>query len=63
MSNKEILEYFNLIDEDDTEEDIEEFEGLEIENEEGDRVLLTIDDLKKAMDEGKSFEDLLLVKE
>lgn len=63
MSNKEILEYFNLIDEDDTEKDIEEFEGLEIENEEGDRVLLTIDDLKKAMDEGKSFEDLLLVKE
>ena len=63
MSNKEILEYFNLIDEDDTEEDIEEFEGLEIENEEGDRVLSTIDDLKKAMDEGKKFEDLLLVKE
>lgn len=63
MSNKEILEYFNLIDEDDTEEDIEEFEGLEIENEEGYRVLLTIDDLKKAMDEGKKFEDLLLVKE
>lgn len=63
MNNKEILEYFNLIDEDDTQEDIDEFEGLEIENEDGDRILLTIEDLKKAMDEGKHFEDLLLVKE
>ena len=57
MSNKEILEYFNLIDEDDTEEDIEEFEGLEIENEEGDDI-----NYIKIVKE-KNNEDLLLVKE
>lgn len=60
MSNFEVLDYFGLID-DETEEDLEDFEYLEFEAEDGRLQTLTIDDLRQAIDEGKVLTDLMIV--
>ncbi len=60
MSNFEVLDYFDLID-DETEEDFEDFEYLEFEAEDGRLQTLTIDDLRQAIDEGKVLTDLMIV--
>jgi hypothetical protein len=60
MTNYEILDYFGLVDEDETAEELEDFEQLEIEADDGRQVVLTMEDLKKAYDEGKVLTDLLI---
>ena len=60
MSNFEVLDYFDLID-DETEEDLEDFEYLEFEAEDGRLQTLTIDDLRQAIDDGKVLTDLMIV--
>ena len=60
MSNFEVLDYFDLID-DETEDDLEDFEYLEFEAEDGRLQTLTIDDLRQAIDEGKVLTDLMIV--
>lgn len=60
MSNFEVLDYFGLID-DETEEELEDFEYLEFEAEDGRLQTLTIDDLRQAIDEGKVLTDLMIV--
>ena len=60
MSNFEVLDYFDLID-DETEEDLEDFEYLEFEAEDCRLQTLTIDDLRQAIDEGKVLTDLMIV--
>ena len=60
MSNFEVLDYFDLID-DETEEDLEDFEYLEFEAEDVRLKTLTIDDLRQAIDEGKVLTDLMIV--
>ena len=60
MSNFEVLDYFDLID-DETEEDLEDVEYLEFEAEDGRLQTLTIDDLRQAIDEGKVLTDLMIV--
>lgn len=61
MSNYEVLEYFGLVDEDETEEELEDFEQLELEAEDGRLLVLTMDDLRQALDEGKVLTDLMIV--
>lgn len=60
MTNYEILDYFGLVDEDETPEELEDFEQLEIEADDGRKLVLTMEDLRTAYDEGKVLTDLLI---
>lgn len=60
MSEYDILNYFGLVDDDESPEDLEGFEQLEIEAEDGRLVTLTIDDLRKAMEDHLTLADLMI---
>lgn len=60
MSDYEVLSYFGLVDEDETPEDLEGFEQLELEAEDGRKVILTMDDLRKAADDHLTLADLMI---
>ena len=60
MNEYEVLSYFGLVDDDETAEDLEGFEKLEIEAEDGRQITLTIDDLRKAIEDDLSLADLMI---
>lgn len=60
MSEYEVLSYFGLVDDDETPEDLEGFEQLELEAEDGRKVILTMDDLRKAVAKQMTLADLMI---